>query len=108
MANKKPPNKEDVERYARLIDLGCYIGENHADKLGKYTCGGRLEVHHIRRMGAKTDNKKTFCLCTHHHSAQSPHMHGFALHKSTKLFEAKFEFQEDILIKVNQQIEGLY
>lgn len=104
MGKKKPPTKEDLERYSKLIELGCYIGENHADKLGKYKCGGRLEIHHVRRMGAKTDNQKTFCLCTFHHSAQSPYPHGYALHRSTKRFEAKFELQESILANVNQQI----
>lgn len=115
MAKKKPPTKEDYERYGKLIELGCYIGQNHAEKLEvmeagilkNYECGGRLEIHHVRRMGAKTDNKKTFCLCTYHHSAQSPYPHGYALHKSTKLFEAKFEIQENILETVNKKLEGL-
>lgn len=115
MAKKQPPTKEDKERYARLIELGCYIGMNHAEKLEvyvdgelkKYLCGGKLEIHHIRRMGAKTDNKKTFCSCIFHHSAQTPLPHGYAIHKSTKLFEKIFEPQEIILEKVNQQLEGL-
>jgi hypothetical protein len=107
MAKKQPPTKEDLERYARLIELGCYIGENHAEKIKKYPCGGSPEIHHIRRMGAKTDNQKSFCACTFHHSAQTPLPHGYAIHKSTKLFEKIFEPQEIILQKVNQQLEGL-
>ena len=110
------PTKEDSKRFGKLIELGCYIGQNHADKLNvlengvlkEYECGGRLEIHHIRRMGAKTDHKKTFCLCTNHHSAQTPLPHGYALHKSTKLFEKLFEVQESMLANVNQQIKGLY
>ena len=115
MAKKTPPTQEDKERYSKLIELGCYIGRNHADKLEvvedgvkrNYKCGGRLEIHHIRRMGAKTDSKLTFCICTYHHSAQSPYPHGYALHRSTKLFEAKFELQESMLANVNQQLEWL-
>lgn len=108
MAKKKPPTKEDQERYEKLLELGCYLGQNHADKVKKYKCGGRLEIHHIRRMGAPTDNKKTFCLCTFHHSAQTPYPHGWAMHKSTKIFEAMFGRQEDILIIVNKKLRGLY
>jgi hypothetical protein len=58
-------------------------------------------------MGAKTDNKKTFCLCTFHHSAQTPLPHGYAIHKSTKIFEQNFGMQEDILIIINQQLAGI-
>jgi len=106
MAKKTATNKDERERFGRLIELGCYIGKNFADVIGKkYKCGGKLEIHHIRRMGAKTNHKKTFCLCTHHHSAQTPHPHGWAMHKSTKLFEDRFGLQEDILDIVNQQLE---
>jgi len=103
MSKKCPPaTKDDKERFSRLIALGCYIGQNHPQP--KYKCGGRLEVHHIRRMGAKTNHKKSFCLCTHHHSAQTPLPHGYAMHKSTKLFEEKFGTQEEILEMVNEQL----
>jgi hypothetical protein len=104
---KKPPTKEDKERYAKLTQLGCYIGQNYAEKVKDYKCGGRLEIHHIRRMGAKTDNRKSFCLCTYHHSAQTPLPHGYAVHKSTKIFEGMFEKQEIILKKINKQLEEL-
>ena len=105
----KRPTKEQKERYGKLVALGCYIGQTFPDVIGKkYKCGGKLEIHHIRRMGAKTDNDKTFCLCTHHHSAQTPHPHGWAMHKSTKLFEQRFGRQEDILKAVNRQLEETF
>ena len=98
--------KEEKERFSKLIELGCYIGQNFSEVIGKkYKCGGRLEIHHIRRMGAKTNHKKSFCLCTHHHSAQTPLPHGYAVHKSTRIFEDKFGTQEEILEIVNQQLE---
>jgi len=106
MAKKRPPNKEESERMGRLIALGCFVGQNF-NLLDEHKCGGRLEIHHIRRMGAKTDHKRSFCLCTHHHQVQTPLPHGYAVHKSTKLFEKKFGTQEEILEIVEQQLEGV-
>jgi hypothetical protein len=83
------PTKEEAEHMAKVAALGCYVWH----KLPKYKdeCGGRAEVHH--KLGESRNHFKVTCLCTNHHSAQTPLPFGHAVHKGTKSFEARYATQ---------------
>ncbi len=98
---KKPPTKEESEWMGRVAELGCYIWY-HYPKLAEKECGGRAEVHH--QLGQGRDHWKVMCLCTNHHSAQTPLPFGYAVHKGTKSFEERYTTQEAMVQWTNEQL----
>lgn len=97
---KKQATKAEKEHMGRVVSLGCYIWI-HFPKYRK-ECGGRAELHH--QLGQGRDHYKSMCLCTNHHSAQTPLPFGYAVHKGTRPFEARYTTQVIMVAWTNEQV----
>ncbi len=90
---KKAKTKAEKEHMARVADLGCII------------CGNNLvELHHIttlRAFGARSKHTEVLPLCFEHHRGGQ---RGVALHEGVKTWEDLHGTQEELLVKVNQQL----
>lgn len=83
----------------RLAALGCLI------------CKRPPEIHHIRKgtgLGLRESDFRALPLCFDHHSAQTRLPFGYAVHKGTKSFEARFGDQLDLLDRVYAKLNALY
>ena len=79
---------------ARVADLGCIVCRNEG--LGNT----RPTLHHIRRMGAKTDHSKIIPLCPRHHQ------HGpDAFHYDSAAWQMRFGTQEELLEQVRNLLK---
>lgn len=92
MAKKKPTTAQ-IKKMERVAQLGCYVWHHFPDR--RKECGGRLEVHH--KLGEGRNHDKITCLCTNHHSAQTPLPFGYAVHKGTKSFEERYATQQEMV-----------
>ena len=90
---KKNLTAEEKRRFAKVAALGCYIWNHFPDY--QKECGGRAEIHH--KLGEGRNHAKVTCLCTNHHSAQTPLPFGYAVHKGTKSFVKRYTDEQTMV-----------
>lgn len=88
---------KDAAHLARVRKVGCVI------------CHRAAEAHHPigyrwRAGYRKASDYDAIALCFDHHSAQTPLPFGYAVHKGTKSFEARFGSQEQLLEKTRRAL----
>ena len=99
MAKKKEKTKAEKERLKTIAEMPCYA----CFQDGLET---QSEVHHIRSLklgsgiGKKTNFIYTIPLCVNHHRLGK-----VSVHLGKVEFEKKYGTQEEILKKVNREIE---
>ena len=103
---KKNLTAAEKELYARIVQLGCYVGVHYPEVNAgkKKACGGYVNIHHAMILGEMRSNKKVIPLCTNHHVAWTPLPFGHAIHKGTKSFEKKYGTQQEMLQWVAEQL----
>lgn len=87
------PTAAEKQHFEKVVALGCYIGNHYPGD--KEDCGGRHEIHH--KLGEGRNHAKVTCLCTNHHSAQTPLPFGYAVHKGTKSFVARYTDEQTMV-----------
>ena len=93
---KKRPNKIERERLATIGNMPCYA----CFQDGRET---NAEVHHIRSqtgLGLRPSHFATIPLCGFHHRYGK-----VSVHLGKKAFVAKYGTEQEILEKVNREIE---
>ena len=93
---KKRPNKIERERLRTIGELPCYA----CFQDGRET---NAEVHHIRTqtgLGLRPSHFATIPLCGFHHRYGK-----VSVHLGKKAFVAKYGTEQEILEKVNREIE---
>ena len=93
---KKRPNKVERERLRTIGEMPCYA----CFQDGRET---NAEVHHIRTqtgLGLRPSHFATIPLCGFHHRYGK-----VSVHLGKKAFVAKFGTEQEILEKVNREIE---
>lgn len=102
---KKKPTKAQRERWAKVAELGCYVGihfpEVNSD-MNNPACGGYVNIHH--KTGEGRNHDKVIGLCTNHHIQWSPLGFGFSVHNGTKVFEEKYVTQQEMLDWVDANV----
>ena len=93
---KKRPNKVERERLKTIGEMPCYAcfidGKENSS-----------EVHHIRKhtgMGLRPSHFDTIPLCSGHHRTNK-----ISVHLGKKEFERRYGTEQEILEKVNREIE---
>lgn len=91
--------KLDARRFLKLVELGCIA----CIKAGS---GYRApDIHHVLRGGRRIGHQATLPLCPEHHRFPSNgKVVGPSLADGSKVFEAKWGTQKDLLIEVNAMI----
>ena len=96
MAKKKVKTKAEKERLQTIAEMPCYACFQDGLEVAS-------EVHHIRThtgLGLRPSHFATIPLCPQHHR------HGkVSVHLGKVEFEKKYGTQEEILKKVNREIE---
>ena len=93
---KKKPNKVERERLATIGNMPCYA----CFQDGRET---NAEVHHIRSqtgLGLRPSHFATIPLCPEHHRFGK-----VSIHLSKKAFVERYGTEQEILEKVNREIE---
>jgi len=93
---KKRPNKIERERLQAVADLPCYACFQDGLEVAS-------EVHHIRShtgLSCRPSHFSTIPLCVFHHRLGK-----LSVHLGKKEFEKKYGTQQEILEKVNREIE---
>ena len=96
MAKKKVKTKAEKERLQTISEMPCYA----CFQDGRET---QSEVHHIRKhtgMGLRPSHFDTIPLCSGHHRTNK-----ISVHLGKKEFEKKYGTEQEILKKVNREIE---
>ncbi len=100
MKKKKVKTKAEIAHHDKVAQLGCYIWHNFPE-YGEKECCNKVVVHH--QLGQGRDHMKVTCLCENHHSAQTPLPYGYAVHKGTKSFEARYATQQEMVEWANRE-----
>ena len=93
---KKRPNKSEKQYMTKVANYGCIACEID----GKISSA---EIHHIRKhtgMGLRPPHSDTIPLCYSHHRTGK-----ISVHLGKKEFEKKYGTEQEILKKVNREIE---
>ena len=93
---KKRPNKIERERLQAVADLPCYACFQDGLEVAS-------EVHHIRShtgLGLKSSSFLTIPLCPRHHRYGK-----VSVHLGKKAFVERYGTEQEILEKVNREIE---
>ena len=93
---KKRPNKVERERLKTIGEMPCYA----CFQDGRET---NAEVHHIRKhtgMGLRPSHFDTIPLCSGHHRTNK-----ISVHLGKKEFERRYGTEQEILEKVDREIE---
>ena len=93
---KKRPNKAEREYMSKVANHGCIACEID----GKISLA---EIHHIRNhtgMGLRPSHFDTIPLCSGHHRTNK-----ISVHLGKKEFERRYGTEQEILEKVNREIE---
>ena len=96
MAKKKVKTKAEKERLQTIAEMPCYA----CFQDGRET---QAEVHHIRYhtgLGLKPSDFSTIPLCVFHHRLGK-----LSVHLGKVDFEKKYGTQQEILKKINREIE---
>ena len=96
MEKKKVKTKAEKERLAQIGSMPCYA----CFQDGLET---QSEVHHIRKhtgMGLRPPHSDTIPLCPAHHRNSK-----ISVHLGKKEFEKRYGTEQEILKKVNREIE---
>ena len=96
MAKKKVKTKADKERLQTIAEMPCYACFQDGVEM-------QSEVHHIRKhtgMGLRPSHFDTIPLCSGHHRTNK-----ISVHLGKIEFEKKYGTQQEILKKVNREIE---
>ena len=103
-----PKNLTVAEKryYARVADLGCYVGQHFPEVNSgvRKECGGYVNIHHALIAGEQRSNDRVIGLCTNHHVQWTPLGFGFSVHNGTESFEEKYGTQEEMIQWVLDQI----
>lgn len=92
------PTAKQKRRYARVVELGCYVGVNYPEVNEKrQSCGGYVNIHHALLAALPRSNDRVIPLCTNHHVQWTPLGYGFSVHNGTESFEEKYGTQEEML-----------
>ena len=93
---KKRPNKVERERLKTISEMPCYACFIDGKEVSS-------EVHHIRNhtgMGLRPSHFDTIPLCSGHHRTNK-----ISVHLGKKEFERRYGTEQEILEKVNREIE---
>ena len=93
---KKRPNKVERERLKTIGEMPCYACFQEGKEVSS-------EVHHIRKhtgMGLRPSHFDTIPLCSGHHRTNK-----ISVHLGKKEFERRYGTEQEILEKVNREIE---
>ena len=93
---KKRPNKVERERLATIGNMPCYACFQDGFET-------QSEVHHIRKntgLSIRPDHKLTIPLCPKHHRFGK-----VSIHLGKKAFVKRYGTEQEILEKVNREIE---
>ena len=96
MAKKKVKTKAEKERLKTIAEMPCYACFQDGVEM-------QSEVHHIRKhtgMGLRPSHFDTIPLCSGHHRTNK-----ISVHLGKIEFEKKYGTQQEILKKVNREIE---
>ena len=96
MAKKKVKTKAEKERLQTIAEMPCYACFQDGVEM-------QSEVHHIRKhtgMGLRPSHFDTIPLCSGHHRTNK-----ISVHLGKIEFEKKYGTQQEILKKVNREIE---
>ena len=96
MAKKKVKTKAEKERLQTIAEMPCYACFQDGLEVAS-------EVHHIRShtgLGLRPSHFSTIPLCVFHHRLGK-----LSVHLGKKEFEKKYGTQQEILKKVNREIE---
>ena len=93
---KKKPNKIERERLKTIAEMPCYACFQDGFE-------NQAEVHHIRKhtgMGLRPPHSDTIPLCHSHHRTGK-----ISVHLGKREFEKKYGTEQEILKKINREIE---
>ena len=96
MAKKKVKTKDEKERLKTIAEMPCYACFQDGVEM-------QSEVHHIRKhtgMGLRPSHSDTIPLCYSHHRTGK-----ISVHLGKKEFEKRYGTEQEILKKVNREIE---
>tara|TARA_Y100000310_G_scaffold7556_1_gene8270 strand:+ start:2504 stop:2773 length:270 start_codon:yes stop_codon:yes gene_type:complete len=79
-------NRSDKDRLDKIVKLGCIVADE--------CCGGRVTIHHVRRLGEKRKHSKVIGLCQNHHQDGG---HGVAVHAGKKTWRKNYGEEEELL-----------
>ena len=93
---KKRPNKIERERLKTIGEMPCYACFQEGKEISS-------EVHHIRKhtgMGLRPSHFDTIPLCSGHHRTNK-----ISVHLGKREFVKRYGTEQEILEKVNREIE---
>jgi len=93
---KKRPNKIERERLKTIGEMPCYACFQDGKEV-------QAEIHHIRKhtgMGLRPSHFDTIPLCSGHHRTNK-----ISVHLGKKEFVKRYGTEQEILEKVNREIE---
>ena len=97
---KKSKTKAEREHMAKVAALGCIVCDIYHD-----APDAPAEIHHIttrRGFGQRSKHTEVLPLCPLHHRNGGA---GLALHSGVKVWEERYDTQENLLIIVEERLK---